>query len=192
VRIKKYQRFISLTFYTGMAFRLHKVVLIRLNCVINNKGDNMKLFILLTALTTFCFSAYADNRNEKINSIVDEFYMLKTLKLVGQKHDCYPQGQSCFKTACTSVRVYECDDQNEMNLLRRACRGVWGDSCIKTAFNYLHQFEYDDNEEMVTLVNSCRGVYDNACITFTCNRLRPFGCDDLEEVTAVNQACAGN
>jgi hypothetical protein len=152
----------------------------------------MKTLILLVALATFSFSSFASTNGKRVSEVVDEFYMLKALNLTGEKHDCYPQGQSCFRTACNSVGVFECDDVDEMNILRRACRGVWGDTCIKTAFNYLRKFEYDDNEEMVTLVNSCRGVYDTACITFSCNRLGTFGCDDIEEVAAVNQACAGN
>jgi hypothetical protein len=159
---------------------------------INLKGESMKILLLLTALTTFCFSTYANNSNQNINQIVDEFYTLKTLKLVGEKHDCYPQGQSCFRTACSSVGTFECDDQDEMNILRRACRGVWGDNCLKTGMKYLGKFEYDDNDEMVTLVNSCRGVYDVECVSFSCNRLGRFGCDDIEEITAVNRACAGN
>jgi hypothetical protein len=152
----------------------------------------MKLLILIISFSALSMNSFAGNKTQSIQGIIDDFYTLKLLNLEGTKHDCYPQGQSCFKTACSSVGTFECDDQNEMNLIRKACRGVWGDTCLKTAFNYLHQFEYDDTDEMVTLVNSCRGVYDTDCISFTCKRLGTFGCDDIDEITAVNRACAGN
>ena len=151
---------------------------------------------MLIALIALGHNAFANSVNtqsdQSLASIVDDFNALKTLKLVGEKHNCNPQGQSCFRTACSTVGIFECDDLDEMNLLRRACRGVWGDSCIKISFNFLHRFEYDDNDEMVTLVNSCRGVYDTNCISYSCQRIGRFGCDDIEEITAINQACAGN
>ena len=83
----------------------------------------MKMILMVITLIGLCFNTFANTSNdqssETVKSVVDDFYMLKTLKLVGDKHDCYPQGQSCFRTACSTVGVFECDDQDEMNLLRR-------------------------------------------------------------------------
>lgn len=151
----------------------------------------MKSLLITILFLGLSLTAQA-NQSSQVSKIVDDYYAMKTLKLVGQKHDCYPQGQSCFRTACETVGVFECDDQDEMNQLRKACRGVWGDSCLKTGFKYLGKFEYDDNDEMVLLVNSCRGVYDVGCIEYTCDRLGRFDCDDLEEIRNVNLTCAGN
>lgn len=147
----------------------------------------MKTLIMMLAFLTLSVTASAGN----LNTIVDDFYALKTLGLVGQKHDCYPTS-SCFKTACDAVGTFECDDQNEMDALRRACRGVWGGDCVTQSMRFLGRFEYDDNNEMVQVVNSCRGLYDLACVTYTCNRLGTFGCDDREEIIRVNQTCSGN
>ena len=57
---------------------------------------------------------------ESIQSVVDDYYFLKTIKMIEDKHDnCYPTS-SCFRTACDSLRTFECDDQDEMDALRRA------------------------------------------------------------------------
>ena len=156
----------------------------------------MKALLVVIVATFISFNAMAKLQSPlksiEVQNIVDDFYALKTLKLVSEKHDCYPQGNGCFKTACETVGTFECDDQDEMNQLRKACRGVWGDSCLNTSFKYLRKFEYDDNEEMVQLVNSCRGVYDTQCVDYTCGRLGRFDCDDLDEIRNINMTCAGN
>lgn len=125
--------------------------------------------------------------------VVDEYFELKELGVL-DKHiprDCRPQLGSCFRTACETVDRFECDDQDEMDRLRRACRGSWGDDCLKTSFRFLGQFEYDDIEEMEALAHSCRGVYDTECISYTCERMGRFACDDLDEIVEVNQRCSG-
>ncbi|MCO4793832.1 MAG: hypothetical protein KC493_08975 [Bacteriovoracaceae bacterium] len=148
----------------------------------------MKSFLAAIAVLIMSTSTMAQT---DVQNIVDDYYTLKLMKVVGQKHDtCYPTS-SCFKVACDSVGTFECDDEDEMNVLRKACRGVWGGDCITKSKKYLGQFEYDDNEEMAEVVNSCRGLYDLQCVDYTCNRLGRFGCDDREEITRINRTCAG-
>lgn len=143
-------------------------------------------------LSSQVFAVQTQSMEKKsIDEIVDDYYAMKSLNLAGQKHDCYPQGASCFKTACENVGTFECDDQAEMNTLRKACRGVWGDACLKYAFTKLRKFEYDDNDEMALLANSCRGLYDFECVRYTCDRMGPFDCDDLEEIRQINMTCSG-
>jgi len=143
----------------------------------------------ITLLALFATSAFATN----LKSIVDQYYLIKELRIDQDPRDpcqCRPS-TSCFRTACESMGNYECDDSDEQNNIRRACRGVWGGGCISQSVGLLHKFEYDDNDEMVQLVNSCRGVYDLECVSYSCRRMGNFGCDDLEEVIEVNRACAG-
>jgi hypothetical protein len=148
----------------------------------------MKKLLAVLALALLSQTAIS---SESVQTIVDDYYFLKTINKVEDKHDtCYPTS-SCFKTACDSVGRFECDDQNEMDALRTACRGVWGGDCITQSKKFLHQFEYDNNEEMVDIVNSCRGLYDLQCVAYTCQRLGTFGCDDREEIIRVNRTCAG-
>ncbi len=147
----------------------------------------MKSILSLCVLLTLSFSSFSST---KIQNIVDDYYSFQKL-IKGEKHNrCTPKG-SCFKTACDSVGTFECNDQDEMDQLRRACRGVWGADCITASMSFLHSFEYDDIEEMSQLVESCRGLYETDCITYSCDKLNPFGCDDLEEIIKVNRACAG-
>lgn len=148
----------------------------------------MKKLCILMTLLTISFSINAKN----LQSIVDDYYFQKSIEenFRPPRH-CTPNS-SCFQTACDSMDNYECDDIDEQDNIRRACRGVWGGDCISNAKQFLHRFEYDRNEEMVQLVNSCRGVYDIACVSYSCNQLGRFGCDDLEEITRVNAACSGN
>lgn len=148
----------------------------------------MKKLIAVLALALLSQTAISA---ERIQSVVDDYYFLKTIKMIEDKHDtCYPTS-SCFRTACDSLRTFECDDQDEMDALRRACRGVWGGDCITQSKKFLRQFEYDDNDEMVQIVNSCRGLYDLQCVAYSCQRLGTFGCDDRDEIIRVNRTCAG-
>ena len=149
----------------------------------------MKCFIVTCLMFLLSFNLSAEEK-KSVADIVDDFYALKELNLM-DKHPCRPNGNGCFRTACENVGAFECDEEEEMNTLRRACRGVWGDQCLVTSMRYLGKFEYDDVEEMSQLASSCRGVYDTECITYTCNRLGNFGCDDLEEIVSVNRTCAG-
>lgn len=139
-------------------------------------------------------AATASISQENISQVVDQYYELAEMFLYDQKNpsrDCRDDRGSCFVTACQNVRRFDCDDEDEMGVLRRACRGSWGDSCLKISMTFLDRFEYDDNEEMAALANSCRGLYDNECISFTCAKLGRFECDDLEEIIAVNTECSG-
>lgn len=158
-----------------------------------------RLTALIFVLSFFGFltQGFAQNTNPQSTKtaaeVVNDYFELKELGLLN-KHiprNCRPQLGSCFRTACETVDRFECDDQNEMDRLRRACRGSWGDDCLKTSFRYLGKFEYDDIEEMEVLANSCRGVYDTECISYTCDRMGSFDCDDLEEIVEVNQRCSG-
>jgi len=146
-------------------------------------------FLIMTSFLILSFNTFAKDYRSAAE-IVDEYYALQELNLI-DKHPCRPQGQSCFRTACESVGTFECDDQREMDTLRRACRGVWGSECLRISMKYLGNFEYDDIEEMSQLARSCRGVYETDCISYTCDRLGTFGCDDLEEIVSVNRTCAG-
>jgi hypothetical protein len=156
------------------------------------------LLIILLSSSSFLSSAWTSETKHKStqtpSELVSEYFELKDLKLL-DKHiprDCRPQHGSCFRTACETVDRFECDDQDEMDILRRACRGSWGDGCIKQSLKFLDRLEYDDLEEMETLVNSCRGVYDTECINYTCQRMGAFDCDDLDEIVDVNLRCSGS
>lgn len=165
-------------------------------------GENMKkMSLLFSALGFMFFSAtglsqtpQTKDQAPSVFEAVEEYFELKQLDLIGDKHfppHCQPRSASCFRTACETVDRFECDDQDEMNTLRRACRGSWDDSCLVASIGFLGSFEYDDLEEMAQLANSCRGVYDTECISYTCERLGSFGCDDLDEVAQVNRGCSG-
>jgi len=150
----------------------------------------MLKLIILIFFSVLSLSSFA-NEQRPVWQIVDEFFALQELNFM-DKHPCRPVGQSCFRTACESVGTFECDENDEMDRLRRACRGVWGSECINISKKYLNRFEYDNNREMVQLVNSCRGVIAPDCISYTCDKLGSFGCDNLSEIIYVNKVCAGN
>lgn len=134
-----------------------------------------------------------------LNQIFEEYFQLTKFQSIENKHltradrdRCRPpSGRGCFKTACSNLGAFECDDDNEIDQLLRACRGNYDGDCITKSITFMHKFEYDDLEEMVTLANSCRGVFDLECVDFMCERLGSFGCDDLEEIASVNKKCAG-
>lgn len=152
-------------------------------------------------LAFFSFQAYALAQSSSVQEfpsskeLVEKYYELKELGLHSPKHfppHCRPQRGSCFRTACETVDQFECDDQHEMDTLRRACRGNWGDACLKTSVSFLDRFEYDDLEEMAELADSCRGISDTECIRYTCERMGSFACDDLDEIKEVNRRCSGD
>lgn len=154
-------------------------------------------FAVMALMPSFSFASDVEMIVSKkvIEQTVERYYDLAEFMENDEKNPpryCLPDNGSCFVTACQSVDRFECDDQDEMNNLRRACRGNWGDTCLKVSISFLDRFEYDDNEEMAQVANSCRGVYDHECIRFTCDRVGRFGCDDLEEIVAVNAACSGD
>jgi len=141
-------------------------------------------FCMLFALSLCSFA------QSSLQSIVNDFYAFENVLNKKRDNRCRPKG-SCFRKACDSVGNFECDDQDEIDQIKRSCRGVWGSECLTTAMSFLHRFEYDSLEEMTELASSCRGVYDTSCVKYTCKRLKPFGCDDLEEIVKVNRSCAG-
>ena len=156
------------------------------------------LLITLISFSSFFIKVWAQEVEQQnipsTSEVVNEYFELKEMGFL-DKHiprDCRPQSGSCFRTACDTVDTFECDDQDEMDTLRRACRGNWGDGCIKLSVKFLDVFEYDDLEDMETLANSCRGVYDLECVNYSCRRMEPFGCDDLEEIVDVNLGCSGS
>lgn len=144
---------------------------------------NFILTALLLALISF--SALGSELNPE--SLAKEYYQSK----IQDNDPCRPTG-SCFQTACETVGRFECDDFNEQQTLRNACKGVYGNGCLLESFKFLGKFEYDDLEEMARLVTSCRGVFDIQCVNYSCTRLGRFGCDELEEIARVNQACSRN
>ena len=149
------------------------------------------LSILALVAFSLCFQAFSSNEVNTAKKTVDQFY--KKQDFNRSKHfppQCRPQG-SCLETACDNLGTFECDDSDEIQQVRRTCRGIYGDTCLRKSFRYLSRIDYNDLEEMLQLVNSCRGVYDFECLDFTCDRLGNINCNDLEEIVEINQQCGG-
>lgn len=153
-----------------------------------------QILIILSLFASMSFAQEASQSHSNVQETVNQYYELVDFLKFEETppRNCLPDTGSCFRTACETLSRFECDDQSEMDAIRRACRGNWGDSCIKASIVHLDRFEYDDNQEMVQLAHSCRGVYDTECINFSCQRMGRFACDDLEEIIVVNRACAGD
>lgn len=152
------------------------------------------ILLIFSFLSMFSFAHASSQTDFNLQQTVDQYYNLVELLQFEERppRSCLPDAGSCFRSACETLGRFECDDQVEMDAIRRACRGNWDDSCLKASISHLDRFEYDDNEEMVQLINSCRGVYDTECINFSCERMGRFACDQLEEIITLNRACAGD
>jgi hypothetical protein len=147
----------------------------------------MKILSILFLLISINYSILAKT---KLQSIADDYFSFQALLEDNNRDRCRPKG-SCFKIACDSVGRFECDEEDEIQNIQRACRGVRGESCIVNAMSFLHKFEYDENNEMVQLAASCKGYYDYECVRYSCDKLKPFGCDELQEIINVHRACMG-
>jgi hypothetical protein len=143
----------------------------------------------LLLLGVLLLAAPAWSKSTVTDLFAHQYFQMKNSDAKNPPPNCRPTS-SCFKVACDLLGQFECDDIQEQNQIRNACRGVWGGDCISNATNLLHKFEYDDLEEMVQLVQSCSGVFDLECVNYSCQRMGRFGCDDLEEVVQVNRSCA--
>ena len=135
-----------------------------------------------------------------MSSLVNDYFELSDVESMismDNKHDpdeCrypIPGRKACVRFACDQVGTFECDDQDEIAAMMKACRGNFGDACLRKSVSYLHKFEYDDTEEMTQLARSCKGLFEVDCIEYVCDKLGTFGCDDLEEIVQVNRQCAG-
>ena len=140
----------------------------------------------------------ADDRTEYMNQIVKEYKKLnssnKSSTVLKRRRPPVPVPTpgSCLKTACSKLSKYDCDDDNELSRMARACSGNFGDACLKNSFKYLRRYEVRDLEDMIRLARSCTWVMDLECVNFTCERLRARECDELEEIRKINMQCASD
>ena len=149
--------------------------------------------VALTLSATFAFATNVEN-------VVNKFFYTKAQgEMTGSgKHffhdDPYceprrPASRACIEYVCGKLGSFECDSQEEIARVARACAGGVDVSCVDNLCSRVSGFTCE--REILRFTNSCKFRATSACIDAACTRMGRSNCDDANEVTQVAAACAG-
>lgn len=152
----------------------------------------MKIVLLVVLLTSFNLFA-----SEKINSkevsleqrISQAVAQYKEFLGEDKEVCAVPEPTMCIQYVCNTLGSFQCDTNQELLEVTKACYGNYGYDCIKAGCSKVNGFDCMNRQKLLNLTVACKGNPNGNCVNYVCNQLGAFGCDTLEEIYPIAKAC---